>query len=208
MNRLKELYLKQKGYFYPVGKKWDNDNLSPENIHCYVEKVLEYETERFRDGKPTKEYILASSGETINENLRRGINNYIEILEVFDNYKVKEDITVYRTVSTQIYNLMEKNAKKLNGVHLFEVGILHTSLIKGCELKGSGYKLRIKVKKGTPAFYVGNLTDEESYYYEVILVNNIKLISINYCYYIFIKFLISKITYIALFFNYITHFTL
>lgn len=175
MNRLKELYLKQKGYFYPVGKKWDNDNLSPENIHCYVEKVLEYETERFRDGKPTKEYILASSGETINENLRRGINNYIEILEVFDNYKVKEDITVYRTVSTQIYNLMEKNAKKLNGVHLFEVGILHTSLIKGCELKGSGYKLRIKVKKGTPAFYVGNLTDEESYYYEVILVNNIKL---------------------------------
>lgn len=208
MNRLKELYLKQKGYFYPVGKKWDNDNLSPENIHCYVEKVLEYETERFRDGKPTKEYILASSGETINENLRRGINNYIEILEVFDNYKVKEDIIVYRTVSTQIYNLMEKNAKKLNGVHLFEVGILHTSLIKGCELKGSGYKLRIKVKKGTPAFYVGNLTDEESYYYEVILVNNIKLISINYCYYIFIKFLISKITYIALFFNYITHFTL
>ena len=65
-------------------------------------------------------------------------------------------------------------------------------------MKGNGYKLGIKVKKDI-CFYIGNLANEESYYYKVILVNNIKLISINYCYYIFIKFLISKITYIVLF---------
>ena len=70
---------------------------------------------------------------------------------------------------------MKKNAKDLKGVDLFELGILHTSLIKGYELREDGYKLRIRVKKGTPAFYVGNLIGEESYYYEVIVVNNIKL---------------------------------
>lgn len=175
MFKLKQYYLELKGYFYPISKKWDNNNLSPENIHCYVERILEYETEKYRDQKPTKEYILVSSGERINKDLRRGINNYQKILEVFDKYKTKEDITVYRTVSSRIYNLMKKNAKDLKGVDLFELGILHTSLIKGYELREDGYKLRIRVKKGTPAFYVGNLIGEESYYYEVIVVNNIKL---------------------------------
>lgn len=175
MFRLKKYYLKLKGYFYPISKEWDNNNLSPENINCYVERVLEYETEKYKDHKPTEEYILASSGERINEDLRRGINNYKKILEVFNKYKTKENITVYRTVSTRIYNLMEKNAKNLKGVDLFELGILHTSLIKGYESREDGYKLRIRVKKETSAFYVGNLINEESYYYEVILVNNIKL---------------------------------
>ena len=175
MFRLKKWYLKQKGYFCHVGETWDNNDLSPENIHSYVDRVLEYETETRRNGHLTKEYILASSGEKINEDLRSGTNDYKEILEVFDKYKVKEDITIYRTVSPPIYNLMEEKAKNLNGVDLFELGTLHTSLIKGCELRGDGYKLRIKVKKGTPAFYVGNLTGEEIYYYEVIVVNNLKL---------------------------------
>ncbi|MCP8622428.1 transporter substrate-binding domain-containing protein, partial [Acinetobacter baumannii] len=125
------------------------------------------------------EYILASSGEKINEDLRSGTNDHKEILEVFDKYKVKEDITTYRTVSPRIYKLMDKNAKNLNGVDLFELGILHTSLIKGYESREEGYKLRVKVKKGTPAFYVGNLTGEESHYYEVIVVNNLKLKIVN-----------------------------
>ncbi|PWZ42221.1 ADP-ribosyltransferase, partial [Staphylococcus pseudintermedius] len=94
----------------------------------YVDRVLEYETETRRNGQPTEEYILASSGEKINEDLRSGTNDHKEILEVFDKYKVKEDITTYRTVSPRIYKLMEKNAKNLNGVDLFELGILHTSL--------------------------------------------------------------------------------
>ncbi|ADL64147.1 TPA: ADP-ribosyltransferase [Staphylococcus aureus] len=175
MFRLKKWYLKQKGYFCRVGEKWDNSNLSHENIHSYVDRVLEYETETRRNGQPTEEYILASSGEKINEDLRSGTNDHKEILEVFDKYKVKEDITTYRTVSPRIYKLMEKNAKNLNGVDLFELGILHTSLIKGYESREEGYKLRVKVKKGTPAFYVGNLTGEESHYYEVIVVNNLKL---------------------------------
>ena len=57
---------------------------------------------------------------------------------------------------------------------MFELGILHTSLIKGYESREEGYKLRVKVKRNT-SFYVGNLTGEESHYYEVIVVNNLKL---------------------------------
>ena len=74
MFRLKKWYLKQKGYFCHVGETWDNNDLSPENIHSYVDRVLEYETETRRNGHLTKEYILASSGEKINEDL---INFYL-----------------------------------------------------------------------------------------------------------------------------------
>ncbi|PWZ78141.1 ADP-ribosyltransferase, partial [Staphylococcus pseudintermedius] len=38
MFRLKKWYLKQKGYFCRVGEKWDNSNLSHENIHSYVDR--------------------------------------------------------------------------------------------------------------------------------------------------------------------------
>lgn len=56
---------KLKGYLFPLDKKWDDINLSPENIKYYVPKVLDYQSERFIDGKPTKEYIIASSGKKL-----------------------------------------------------------------------------------------------------------------------------------------------
>lgn len=110
---IKNKLFKLKGYFFALDKKWDDNNLSPENIEYYIPKVLDYQTERFIDGKPTKEYIIASSGECINESLRNNINKYNEILEVFKKYKLKEDITVYRTVSFKIYELMKINAKNI-----------------------------------------------------------------------------------------------
>ncbi|MEB8333532.1 ADP-ribosyltransferase [Staphylococcus saprophyticus] len=84
-------------------------------------------------------------------------------------------MTVYRTVSSSVYELMKINAKNIKGADLLERGVLHTSLLKGYELKGSGYKLRIRVKKGTPAFYVGNLSNKEKNLFAVILVNDTKL---------------------------------
>lgn len=165
-------------------EKWDNLSLNTKNIINYANKNINPEPQKYKNNKLSDEYIIVSSGETINGRLRDGdYTDYQKYLDIFEQYKINQDITVYRSVNLYVYEKMVLHAKSMEGIDFFEKGVLHTSLLKGYEIVGDNpkYKLRIRVPKGTHAFYAGNINDEETTYYEVVIKNNtgLRIISID-----------------------------
>ncbi|MDU5225028.1 MAG: ADP-ribosyltransferase [Streptococcus sp.] len=122
--------------------------------------------------------IVVSSGETIGERLRseQWVSGTIHsIYNTLKKYSTKKDIVVYRGVSKPVFDKMIESAKGDVTIDFKAKAFLHTSVVKGCENSDSYRKLRIKVPKGTNAFYAGNINSEESIYYEVVVQKGARL---------------------------------
>lgn len=65
-------------------------------------------------------------------------------------------------------------AKGVKGIDFLEKGFLNASIVKGKQIDHD-IQLRIYIPKGTPAYYVGNISGEEELYYDVIVQIGAKL---------------------------------
>ena len=179
-----EFYYKLRGKIFQTGKKWDLLSSSKDEVHDFAKKYLNKEPDKYIGGSLSDEYIVAASGERIGEILRseHGVDSTIlSIYNTLKKYSTKKDIVVYRGVNKPVFDKMIESAKGDSTVDFKEKAFLHTSVVKGYEISDSSRKLRIKVPKGTNAFYVGNISGEESTYYEVIVQKGarLKVISID-----------------------------
>ncbi|HEQ6471771.1 TPA: hypothetical protein VH316_001932 [Streptococcus pyogenes] len=181
---MKEFYFKLIGKIFQTGKKWDLLSSSKSEVRDFAKKYLNEEPLKHIDGGLSDEYIVVSSGETIGERLRseQWVDGTIHsIYNTLKKYSTKKDIVVYRGVSKPVFDKMIESAKGDATIDFKEKAFLHTSVVKGCEISDSYRKLRIKVPKGTNAFYAGNINTEESIYYEVVVQKGarLKVISID-----------------------------
>ena len=181
---MKEFYFKLIGKIFQTGKKWDLLSSSKSEVRDFAKKYLNEEPLKHIDGGLSDEYIVVSSGETIGERLRseQWVDGTIHsIYNTLKKYSTKKDIVVYRGVSKPVCDKMIESAKGDATIDFKEKAFLHTSVVKGCEISDSYRKLRIKVPKGTNAFYAGNINTEESIYYEVVVQKGarLKVISID-----------------------------
>lgn len=181
---MKEFYFKLIGKIFQTGKKWDSLSSSKSEVRDFAKKYLNEEPLKHIDGGLSDEYIVVSSGETIGERLRseQWVDGTIHsIYNTLKKYSTKKDIVVYRGVSKPVFDKMIESAKGDATIDFKEKAFLHTSVVKGCEISDSYRKLRIKVPKGTNAFYAGNINTEESIYYEVVVQKGarLKVISID-----------------------------
>ncbi|MFI3603494.1 ADP-ribosyltransferase [Vagococcus fluvialis] len=128
--------------------------------------------------KPTDtEYVVASSSMTINDRFRINDGNHYDFEHaryIEEKYCLKNDIVVYRGVSQGPYEKMIIAAKGVKGIDFLEKGFLNTSIVKEKQI-AHDIQLRIYIPKGTPAYYVGNISGEEELYYEVIVQIGAKL---------------------------------
>lgn len=181
---MKEFYFKLIGKIFQTGKKWDSLSSSKDEVRDFAKKYLNEEPLKYIDGGLSDEYIVVSSGETIGEHLRseQWVNDTIHgIYNTLKKYSTKKDIVVYRGVSKLVFDKMIESAKGDATIDFKEKAFLHTSVVKGYEISDLYRKLRIKVPKGTSAFYAGNINNEESIYYEVVVQKGarLKVISID-----------------------------
>lgn len=181
---MKEFYFKLIGKIFQTGKKWDSLSSSEGEVRDFAKKYLNEEPLKYIDGGLSDEYIVVSSGETIGERLRseQWVNDTIHgIYNTLKKYSTKKDIVVYRGVSKLVFDKMIESAKGDATIDFKEKAFLHTSVVKGYEISDLYRKLRIKVPKGTSAFYAGNINNEESIYYEVVVQKGarLKVISID-----------------------------
>ena len=181
---MKEFYFKLIGKIFQTGKKWDSLSSSKDEVRDFAKKCLNEEPLKYIDGGLSDEYIVVSSGETIGERLRseQWVNDTIHgIYNTLKKYSTKKDIVVYRGVSKLVFDKMIESAKGDATIDFKEKAFLHTSVVKGYEISDLYRKLRIKVPKGTSAFYAGNINNEESIYYEVVVQKGarLKVISID-----------------------------
>ncbi|HHD5194077.1 TPA: ADP-ribosyltransferase [Streptococcus pyogenes] len=181
---MKEFYFKLIGKIFQTGKKWDSLSSSKDEVRDFAKKYLNEEPLKYIDGGLSDEYIVVSSGETIGERLRseQWVNDTIHgIYNTLKKYSTKKDIVVYRGVSKLVFDKMIESAKGDATIDFKEKAFLHTSVVKGYEISDLYRKLRIKVPKGTSAFYAGNINNEESIYYEVVVQKGarLKVISID-----------------------------
>ena len=181
---MKECYFKLIGKIFQTGKKWDSLSSSKDEVRDFAKKYLNEEPLKYIDGGLSDEYIVVSSGETIGERLRseQWVNDTIHgIYNTLKKYSTKKDIVVYRGVSKLVFDKMIESAKGDATIDFKEKAFLHTSVVKGYEISDLYRKLRIKVPKGTSAFYAGNINNEESIYYEVVVQKGarLKVISID-----------------------------
>ena len=181
---MKEFYFKLIGKIFQTGKKWDSLSSSKDEVRDFAKKYLNEEPLKYIDGGLSDEYIVVSSGETIGERLRseQWVNDTIHgIYNTLKKYSTKKDIVVYRGVSKLVFDKMIESAKGDATIDFKEKAFLHTSVVKGYEISDLYRKLRIKVPKGTSAFYAGKTNNEESIYYEVVVQKGarLKVISID-----------------------------
>lgn len=176
---IKKCFYKIKEKIFKYGEKWDalapNENDAIEFAHKFINEEPKI------NGFTDTEYLLAMSGQSINDSLRSGSKQFFYLAEDIKNkYMLKNNIVVYRGVSSVPYKAMINNAKMIKGVDYFERGFLNTSIVKGKHIE-SEKQLRIFVPKGTTAFYVGNISNEEKIYYEVIIqmCARLKIISMD-----------------------------
>lgn len=180
---MKELYYKLKGKIFKTGKKWDLLSSTKDDVHDFVMKNLNEEPPKFINRVLSDEYIVVSSGETIGERLRSEQwvdDTILKIYNTLKKYSTKKDIVVYRGVSKLVFDKMLESAEGDTTIDYKEKSFLHTSVVKGHEI--NSYKnFRIKIPKGTNAFYAGNINSEESIYYEVVVQKGarLRLISID-----------------------------
>ncbi len=177
------LFYRLKDIITKTGSRWDQLAPSKENAIEFAHKNLNLDPERMIDTyKYSLEYLLAHSGESINEKYRKGYNLDEEdknIADMLKKYTTKQDIVVYRGVCDYVYEKMIENAKNNPGTDLVEKGFLSTSLVKEQEINCKK-KLRIYIPAGTNAVYMGNVNDEQ-HYYEVDIQHeaHLKIISID-----------------------------
>ncbi len=174
---LHTFFFRIKDKFLKIGATWDelapNEKQAIEYAHTHINN----EPERFIQGthKYTYEYLLAHSGESINERYRQSRQYKIDeqIADMIDKHTTDTDLILYRGVCDHVYKLMIKNAKKLSDCDLHEKGFMATSLVKDHEI-GCKIRLRIYVPSGCHVVYQGNVNDEQNFY-EVDIQHGAKL---------------------------------
>lgn len=164
---------------FRYGKKWDLISPLEKDAKEFANININSEPNRYKNGNSnefTSEYILAKYSMIINDRLRKDDLDYdiINVSKDIYKYRLKQDIVVYRGVHKNVMDTMIKSAKDYEGIDFCEKGFLNTSIVKGKEVN-SRFKLRIYLPKRTCAFYAGNVNDEESIYYEVIVQKGAKL---------------------------------
>lgn len=178
---MKNTLYKIKNLFLKTDKKWGQYSPKEERAIEYAHTFINPEPERKSKGMYSIPYLLASSGETINERFRydhiTAIDKHIAATVALNH--TKTDIVLYRGVSPLVWKLMKENAKQIPHCDLYEKGFLSCSLLKGHEIP-SKIRLRIFVPAGTPAIYMGNVNYEQKYYEVVINYGaELKIISID-----------------------------
>lgn len=153
-----------------LGEKWDAITPTQQEAVAYAVKYLNKEPSKYIGNTTqfSREYLLACSAETINERMRNGTAEKIDlqIAEQVSNYAIRKDIVLYRGVDETTFEKMKVNAKGKKGIDLLEKGFLSTSLVKGHEIERP-VKLRIYLQRGAAAVFMGNVKSCEEYYYEV-----------------------------------------
>lgn len=166
---MKNTLYKIKNIFLKTNEKWEQYSPKEEHAIEYAHAFINPEPERKSKGNYSIPYLLASSGETINERFRydhiTAIDKQIAATVALNH--TKTDIVLYRGVSPLVWELMKENAKQIPHCDLYEKGFLSCSLLKGHEIP-SKIRLRIFVPAGTPAFYMGDINHEQNYYEVVI----------------------------------------
>lgn len=198
MIRVKNLlFLRNSIYFFVIeifkryGKNWEvkyaynkqikakkYNDLNDRDRKCYINRVRE-----FADGcgciMPEKDELikdLCSRGLTYSWELRKNIAE--EDVEIISNhikqFKLQQDILVYRGVGRPTMEWMLKEAERFDGIDLYDKGFLFTTLTKAT-LPKRPYYLRILLPKGTNAFYSGDVNFEEEVYQEIVVQRDAKL---------------------------------
>lgn len=155
-----------------VGKRWDKLSQTKETAIQFAHSNINPEPKRFLDEahqKYSKEYELAHYGDYINWRFRKNSPDKgdLEMVDMVENHTTKTDLVLYRGVDDDVFELMQKNAKNMVGVDLYERGFLSCTLVKGQEYDDK-CKLRIFVPKGSHAVYLGNVNNELNNYEVVI----------------------------------------
>lgn len=170
------LYYQVVEKFYNIGNSWDN--LAPMEEDAIEFACKNINPEPIRESilsRYSLEYYLAHFGESINERYRhdRPDDEDLETANMVALHKTKGPMVLYRGVCKKVFLQMQKNAKHIKGVDLFEKSFLQTSLVKGHE-SNADYHFRIYVPEGTEAVYLGDV-NYERHYYEVDLQHGAKL---------------------------------
>lgn len=170
-------------YIYKnLGCEWDALAPNKSEADAFASKYLNPEpSDRDDLGNLTAEYILASSGETINRKLRAGENNAIldDLSQMVSNHKTQRPHVLYRGICFEVFKQMTQNATPFKGIDLYEKSFMQCSLVRGSEHKANLH-LRIYVPEGIEAIYLGNIADNlKSYEVAIQRGVGLKIISID-----------------------------
>ncbi len=181
MNIFTKIYYLLKDLLFHIGSNWDM--LAPQSekeIPGFTENYLNTEPNP-SDGDYNDLYALVHYGEHINYPLRndlmKGENKLISIVNTVAKYSCKKDIVIYRGVCQEVFNQMKENARFTKG-DLLEKGFLYSSLLRGHEFSRD-YQLRILVPAGSQVVYVGTINNEHRYETDVQIGSVLKIISID-----------------------------
>ena len=170
------LFYRIKDAILGIGASWDKLAPDKDTAIEFAHNHINEEPERMIDmNHYTMEYCLAHSGESVNERFRqnRADKTDLKIAAMVDEHTTDTDLVLYRGVCDHVFELMQKNAKKIPDCDLYEKGFLACSLVKGQELNYR-IKLRIYVPAGSKCVYQGNVNDEQGFY-EVDVMHGSKL---------------------------------
>lgn len=177
----KRFFYRIKEFIFRYGFRWDLLSPSAEEAKEFAHKNINEEPKKKKEenfNKLTAEKEIVEYSTIINRSFRYEYEDphFINLSKKIEKYKLKKDIVVYRGVHNQIMDKMIENAKLFshNNIDYFEKGFLNTSLVKGQEINCE-IKLRIKLPKGTCAFYAGDVNGEENSYFEVIVQKGARL---------------------------------
>lgn len=165
-----------KEFFTRTGFRWDRRSQSAENAHAYAQKHINEEPKaKLNATDYSMEYLLASSGESINNRYRNNSATELDgqIAAMVSAHHTDTDLILYRGVCEYAFEQMVENAKGRHDCDFYEKGFLATSLVKGHEIKAEN-RLRIYVPAGTNAVYMGNVNEEQGYF-EVDIMHGARL---------------------------------
>ena len=181
--RVKNVFLlKLKDKLCHISKAWDAKSIKKDEAIEYAHVHINPEPEKpdlTGDYSKNTYYKLAYSGETINNALRTGENNFNDIMETVKSNFSDEPLILYRGVCEYVYGKMIQHAEGHKEADYIERGFLCCSLVKDHHIKDT-YCLRISVPKHTPMVYMGNVSNEQDYYEVDILCGaKLKIVSID-----------------------------
>lgn len=180
---LKELKLRMYDKKHHISTNWDIKSFPAEYADDLAHEYINKEPEKPKQGTDNSTntyYRLAAFGKSINARLRKGVNNDdMDIINMVKSNHTKASLILYRGVCDDVYQKMLLNAKNISDVDYVERGFLCCSLVKDHHINEE-ICFRIFVPEGTPAAYMGSVSNEPGYYeVDVLCGCKLKIISID-----------------------------
>lgn len=164
-----------------TGLEWDKKAVTEAQAVEFAWKHInpepaKYEEEMSWNKQGTAEYDLAKNGCKISDRYRMGRETASDkkIADMISTHCTDTDLVLYRGVCDWVYNQMVENAKRFPECDLYEKGFMATSLVKGHASVASAM-LRIYVPAGSNVVFLGNVNNELTTYYEVVIQRGAKL---------------------------------